>query len=153
MKPITILNEFHLICWATLLLGFQKGWASKSDISNYAIKLLSKDLDCGNEDVAILATADSLEGSEIKKLILKVIKEPRPEKKILLDRWRLAKLSVLNKLNLSEEEKLDKLQELYAEFDYPADMISCSVYSKDSIDPLKAMVDLISTLKNNLSNI
>ena len=73
MKPITILNELNLISWATLLLGFQKGWVSKSDISDYTIKLLSQDLDRGNENIATLATADSLDKSEIEKLLLKVV--------------------------------------------------------------------------------
>jgi hypothetical protein len=50
--------------------------------------------------------------------------------------------------NMSEEEKSDKLQELYADFDYPDDMSDCSIYSMRVADPvLKCMHNLIMSLK------
>jgi hypothetical protein len=149
MKPIDELKELALICWSTLLVGLQKGWVTKSDIADYATKLLSKGID-NNEDIAVLANADFYDDLEVKELMLRITNEPNFEA-AAVEKWRLAILLALNKSILPEEEKIDKLQELYAEFDYPEDMFSCSIYSQDTVDPLAAMVDVISSLKKKFN--
>ncbi|MDO6583866.1 DUF2247 family protein [Photobacterium sp. 2_MG-2023] len=149
MKPMEVLKELNLVCWSTLLVGLQRGWAKKSDIAAYATSLLSADLDNGDENIAVLAGADSLDDSEIKCLLLQVGgSTDAPE---VIEKWRLATLTALSGSVLSEEEKIDKLQELYAEFEYPEDMASCSIYSQDSVDPLVAMSEVISSLKKKFT--
>lgn len=145
MKPIEALKNLNLVCWPALLVGLQRGLATKSDVAEYAINLLSEDLDNGNDNISALAFADSLDDTEIKELLLLVDEDIDPHE--VIERWRLATLIALSESALSEEEKLDKLQELYAEFDYPEDMASCSIYSQNAIDPLAAMADVISALK------
>ena len=149
MKPIEVLKNLDLVCWPALFVGLQKGWVTKSDIADYATSLLSADLDNGDENIAVLASADSFDDSEVKELLLQVggsTAEPEA-----IEKWRLATLIALSDSALSEEEKIDKLQELYAEFDYPEYMSSCSIYSHNSVDPLVAMSDVISALKNKFT--
>ncbi len=151
MKPITELKELDLLCWSTLLVGQQKGWVTKADIGDYATKLLSDGLDNDDGNIAVLAGADSYDDSEVKELMLQVVNGSYSEVDAL-EKWRLATLLALSKSSLSEEEKIDKLQEIYSEFDYPEDMSSCSIYSQDSVDPLIAMSDVILSLKKNFKS-
>jgi hypothetical protein len=61
------------------------------------------------------------------------------DKKIdAIEKWRFAHISWLLQSESSDEEKVSALQELYAEFGFPEDMASCSIYSGDQIDPLLA---------------
>lgn len=149
MKSIEVLKEQNLICWSVLLAGLQRGWVEKSDIANYAIDILSAGLDNGDENIAVLAGADSISDTEIKNLLLQVGgKIVSPES---IEKWRLAKLTALEESALSEEEKLGGLQDVYAEFDYPEDMASCSIYAQGSVDPLVAMTEVISALKEKVA--
>ncbi|WP_423786681.1 hypothetical protein [Kerstersia gyiorum] len=50
----------------------------------------------------------------------------------------------------SEQEKIALLQEIYSQFGYPEDMISCSVYHNDGIDPLVAAQKVVDLLRKNL---
>lgn len=149
MKPIEQLKELNLVCWSSLLVGLQRGWAAKSDVAAYAISLLSADLDNGNENIAVLAGADSLDDMEVKDLLLQI--DGSTEAPEAFEKWRLATLITLSDSVLSEEEKIDKLQELYAEFDYPEDMASCSIYSQDAVDPLVALSEVISALRKKFT--
>ena len=148
MKPITELKELDLLCWSTLSVGQKRGWVTKTDIGDYAAKLLSDGLDNDNEKIAVLAGANSYDEPEVKELMLQLVNDSYTEVEAL-EKWRLATLLSLSKSSLSEEEKIDKLQEIYSEFDYPEDMSSCSIYSQDSVDPLIAMSDVILSLKKN----
>lgn len=149
MKPVAVLKKLDLVSWPTLLFGWKKGWVEKSDIADYATYLLSVDLDNDDKNIAVLAGADFSDESEIENIMLKVSGSTiEPE---AIEKWRLATLIALNVSTLSDEEKLNKLQELYAEFDYPEDMSSCSIYSQDSVDPLTAMSDVISALTEKIS--
>lgn len=149
MKPMEALKELNLVCWSTLFVGQQMGWVTKLDIEDYAMSLLSADLDNGDKNIAVLAGADSLDDSEVTDLLLQVGGEMESPEAI--EKWRLAALTALSESVLSEEEKLDKLQELYAEFDYPEDMTSCSIYSQDSVGPLAAMSEVILALKKKFT--
>lgn len=150
MTAINELKELGLICWSTLLVGQRKGWVSKSDIADYAVSLLA-DENCENEDIAVLASANTLDDSEVKDLLQRMSRSVCSDTEVL-DKWRLAILIALNNSELSEDEKVDRLQEFYAEFDYPEDMNSCSIYSQDTVDPLSAMREVIGSLKQQLAH-
>jgi hypothetical protein len=128
-----------------LFIGQQNGWITKSDIADYAVNLLSLGLDNGDENIAVLAIAESFDDSELRDLLLQVGGEA--EKTDSVEKWRLAELIALCESALSDEEKLNRLQDLYAKFDYPEDMSSCSIYSQDSVNPKVAMLNVISSLK------
>jgi len=148
MSPIKKLLNLELLCWSTILLGMKKGWASRKDAIDFAVSLLVN----GNEDerVAIIAGGESLEDDELLKLILNQIEQT--DRAADLDKWRLAHLVDIAESGSDEQTKLDRLQEVYANFDYPEDMASCSIYSQHNIDPLVAMVQVADHLKSKFKS-
>ena len=151
MNTITELSRQGLLCWQTVAVGLKNNWLGKDAVADYAFKLLSEGLDGGDTDIAVLAGTDSLDDREISDLIRAICQRQRTDmaqaEADALEKWRLAKLLALNSSKFSTEEKIDKLQELYADFDYPADMAACSIYSQDGVDPLAAIQSLINELK------
>lgn len=147
MSPIKILINLGLLCWSTILIGLRKGWVSRKDVIDYAVDLLVN----GNEDedVAIIAGGESLEDDELFNLISNQVKQS--DNAAALDKWRLAHLLNIAESDDDEQTKLDRLQEVYANFDYPEDMASCSIYSQDEIDPLVAMTQVVEELKSRLA--
>lgn len=144
MKAFHKLMELNLAGWSEVFLGLKKGWIGKNDVADYASNILSSGVDDYNENVAILAGADSMTDYEVEELVLPLLDGVDH---CAFDSWRLAALEELNDSELSDEDKIQKLQELYGEFDYPEDMEPCSIYSEISIDPLEAMKLVIKTLK------
>jgi len=147
MSPVKILINLGLLCWSTILLGLDKGWVSRKDVIEYAVDLLVK----GNEDenVVIIAGGEPLGDDELLDLISNLVEQSDNTGE--LDKWRLAHLISIAESNEGEQSKLDRLQEVYANFDYPEDMASCSVYSQDEIDPLVAMMQVVEELRNKLT--
>lgn len=146
MSPIKILKNLGLFSWSTVALGLKKGWVSRKDAIDYAVDLLAS----GNEEeeVVIIAGGETLEDDELFNLIRKLVKPT--DSASALDKWRLAHLVAVAETDEDEQIKLDKLQEVYANFDYPEDMSSCSIYSQDEIDPLVAMIQVIEELKSEI---
>ncbi|QTL37373.1 DUF2247 family protein [Pseudoalteromonas viridis] len=147
MPPIKILKNLSLLCWSTILLGLKKGWASREDAIDYAMELLVN----GSEDegVVLIAGGETLEDGELFNLISDKVE--KTDIATALDKWRLAYLLNIASSDDHEQIKLDKLQEVYANFDYPEDMASCSIYSQGEIDPLIAMMQVVEVLKNELA--
>jgi len=147
MSPVKILINLGPLCWSTILLGLDKGWVSRKDVIEYAVDLLVK----GNEDenVVIIAGGEPLGDDELLDLISNLVEQSDNTGE--LDKWRLAHLISIAESNEGEQSKLDRLQEVYANFDYPEDMASCSVYSQDEIDPLVAMMQVVEELRNKLT--
>ncbi|MDD2739858.1 MAG: DUF2247 family protein [Methylomonas lenta] len=145
-SPIDILIDLELLCWSTILLGLKKGWVNRKEVIDYAVNLLVN----GNneEDVAVIAGGESLSDDELFNLISKQIKNT--DDATDLDKWRLANLLCIEESDDCEQSKIDKLQEIYANFDYPEDMASCSIYYQDKVDPLVAMMRVVDKLRNRL---
>lgn len=147
MSPIKILISLGLLRWSTILLGMGKGWLTRKDIIDYAVDLLVN----GNDDdgVAIIAAGENLADSELLNLISNQVEHSDTDNE--LDKWRLAHLISIAESKEDEQTKLDRLQEVYANFDYPEDMSSCSIYSQDDIDPLEIMVRVVEELRNKFT--
>lgn len=147
MSPINVLINLGLLGWSTILLGLKKGWIRRKDVIDYAVDLLVN----GNndEDVAIIACGESLGDDELLNLISNHAE--RGDNPDDFDKWRLAHLISIVESDEGEQTKLDRLQEVYANFDYPEDMASCSIYSQDEIDPLVAMEKVVEELKRRLT--
>jgi hypothetical protein len=147
MTPIRVLINLGLLCWPTVFVGFSKGWLSRKDVIDYAVDLLVD----GNDDegVVIIASGESLEDSELLDLISSQIKQA--DNAVDVDKWRLGYFINIAESDESEQTKLDNLQEVYANFDYPENMASCSIYSQDEIDPLVSMMEVIKKLKIRLT--
>ena len=151
MRPIIELKKLNLISWPVLLCGFRKGWVTKSDIADYATQHLANYPDQDDHSIILLASANFWDNAEVNELLLQAINNPAWHQEAL-NKWKLAKLLALSNSKLSNQEKIDKLQEVYAELDYPKEMVSCSIYSQDAIDPLVAMDQVISLLKKEVVN-
>ena len=144
MSPINALRNLGLLCWSTIFLGLRKGWISREDVINFAVALLVNGSD--DEDVAIIASGESLDDDEFSNLISNHFKQS--DNAADSDKWLLAHLLSISELDDDEQTKLDRLQEVYADFDYPEEMASCSIYSQDKVDPLLAMMQVIDELKS-----
>jgi hypothetical protein len=67
-----------------------------------------------------------------------------------VEKWRFAHLAWLLRCHASDEEKISMLQELYAEFGFPDDMASCSIYRCDGVPPLVAAGHVVESLSRRL---
>ena len=143
MSPFKLLIRLGLIGWSTINLGFKKGWVKRKDIFDYAISQLVSGSNI--EDVAVIAGGEYLTDDELIGLVLNLIKTT--DSAADLDKWRLAFLLCIEASDDSDEDKVNKLQEVYADFDYPEDMASCSVYSQDNVSPLVAMSQVVQELR------
>lgn len=147
MSPIKVLINLGLLCWSTILFGLGKGWVSRKDVVDYAVDLLVNGND--DENVAIIAAGETLEDDELLKLLSNQVEQSDSAND--LDKWRLAHLISIVESNEDEQSKLDRLQEVYANFNYPEDMASCSIYYQNEIDPLVAMMQVVEELKGKLT--
>lgn len=146
MSPFKVLVSLGLACWATIFLGFRKRWIRRDEIFEYAINQLLNG--CENERVAMIAGGGYLSDEELLDAISK-------EMEIVdcadeMDKWRLAFLVCIEASSDSDEDKTNELQEIYADFGYPEDMASCSIYSQDGIGPLAAMGQVMKGLRERL---
>jgi len=105
--------------------------------------------DANRRDIPVIAGGEYLSDEELLGLLLQQIE--RPVGASDLDKWRLAFLSCIEASNDTDDEKISRLQEVYADFDYPEDMASCSIYSQDSLPPLIAMHNIIKFLRGKYS--
>jgi hypothetical protein len=145
------LLELNLIDWPTLYIGFKKGLISKKDIEDYATLLLTEP-SFFEQDIALLANATNYDENAIEDMLTKLFDLNSLIKENEIDKLKLAALLNIEKSPISNQEKCDKLQNLYADFDYPEDMADCSIYSTSpNISPLKAMNKLIFSLRGKFS--
>lgn len=124
------------------LLGFRKRWVDREDIFEFAMNQLLND--CESEQVAIIAGGEHLSDEEILEIVSRQMEMTNCA--VEMDKWCLAFLLCIDVSNDSDENKVNRLQEVYADFDYPEDMASCSIYSQDGIDPLVAMNQVLAAL-------
>ena len=153
-KYLAELAKLNLIDWPTLALGIDNGWIDKDAISSYAFERLHHGETDG--DIALLAGSNALSEDEVSELLATLCKKnsisTQEANPLALEKWRLAILSELQNSSLPPEEKLERLQELYADFGYPEDMASCSIYAQDGADPLDALQKTINTLEQRLTS-
>jgi hypothetical protein len=147
MLPLNVLIDLGLASWSTMLLGFRKRWVRRDDIFEYAINQLL--IGSESERVAIIAGGRYLSDEELVEIVSKQIEVENCVADI--DKWRLAFLLCVDASDDSDENKIKRLQEIYADFDYPEDMASCSVYSQDRGDPLVAMKQVVNRLREKFS--
>jgi hypothetical protein len=143
MNPLKCFFSLGLMEWSTILLGFGKGWVGREDIIEYAFSQLLNGSE--SEDVAVLAGGRYLSDDELLGVVSKQIKIS--DDVADMDKWRLAFLLCIDLSGDSDERKIDRLQEVYADFGYPEDMALCSIYSQGSACPLVVMREVVGKLK------
>lgn len=153
MTPFEIIQEHHFLDWATLLAGLERGWCTKEDVVKYAENQLLKSN--SEIDTRLIGIINSEQTSypELISQIQDFLHHPEIEKKesnSALLKWRFAFITSLLEKETSEQEKIALLQEIYSQFGYSEDRISCSVYHNDGIDPLVAAQKVVDLLRKNL---
>lgn len=143
MSPLGVLISLGLACWSTIFLGFRKRWIGRKDIFEFAMNQLLNG--CESECVAIIAGGEYLNDEELLEVVSKQMEMTNLLAEV--EKWRLAFLLCIDTSNDSDESKINRLQEVYADFDYPEDMASCSIYSQDGVDPLVAMSRVVEKLR------
>ena len=139
---VEILDELRLLNWSTLHYGLEKGLATRSDVISHAVAEL--DQNDSNERILLLAGGENLSDEELKSLLENL--SDTENKTDVSDRWRMAILLSIARSTSGDQEKIDWLQEALAEFGYPEDMRSCSIYSDSTQDPLVALDCVIEQL-------
>ncbi|MHC8340462.1 DUF2247 family protein [Pseudomonas sp. HLT2-19-2] len=143
MSPLNVLISLGLACWSTIFFGFRKRWIRRDDVFEYAISQLLNG--CESERVAIIAGGEYLSDEELLAIISKQME--MTDCVADMDKWRLAFLLCIDASDDSDENKINRLQEIYADFGYPEDMASCSIYSQDGVCPLVAMNQVVKRLR------
>lgn len=146
MSPISVLVQLGLANWPTIYYGFKKGWLEREDIFEYAMSQIPVDRD--SQHAVTVAGSEYLSDEELLKAVSDGvgIVDCAAE----MDKWRLGFLLCVDLADASPECKVAMLQKIYADFEYPEDMASCSIYHQDGIGPLVAMRQLIERLKQRL---
>lgn len=128
MKSLHFLKKLKLVDLDTLYVGFAKKWIEATEIQSFAEEMVLN----GSKDTNIIWLMSCSEESyhDILQKLAKHLTEYNPldTNSVAMKKWRLAKmLSVLTN-DKSNEEKVEFLQQIYAEFGFPYDMAPVSPY-------------------------
>ncbi|MFT9820057.1 DUF2247 family protein [Lysinibacillus sp. NPDC056185] len=130
--------------WLTLYVGLELDLIKYSDITNYAVEFLTNHPETSNQNVIQLAWGE--DDFDYKSLLVNIFNELhfndlnlgadvwQFEKR----KWRFGMLAYLKMKHLADfEELLNKVTEVYADFNYPEDMDSFINYlpPKDGYNP------------------
>ncbi|GHT89134.1 hypothetical protein AGMMS49543_28050 [Betaproteobacteria bacterium] len=155
MSAFDVMKQTNQLNWHTLLVGFECGWCKKKNLIAYAETCL---MQTGNEidsDLITIASGEEIPEDELVSIgshFLEVQGHPMSQeaKNESIEKWRFAHLVWLLQCHVSDEEKISLLQELYAQFGFPDDMASCSIYSSNGVDPLVAAGHVVESLSRRL---
>lgn len=131
MKEFNLLNSCDLVSPDVLYLGYHRLWINTQELSNYACdRMLAGD---NSETICYLAGLLSDDDKFSIKQYLQDWTQQQVSKSFLYeseaaDRWRYAFLKMILEKQLSYEQKVEKIQEVFADFAYPHDMIRCTPY-------------------------
>ena len=137
------LVDSGLMDCATVRFGYDSGWISREGVSDYFTDIVCSDGSDGCDLALLLAVSSSLSDVEFNGIVARL---PSGGGLSVINRWRLGKLVELDLSDITDDEKICILQDIYAEFDYPEDMAGCSIYSVTSEPPLDAMRRVIAGL-------
>lgn len=157
MTRYELLKRESLLSWTVIKWGWENHTLNFSELQDYAILQLEFSSD---ENIAILAGL-----SEADKDTMCQVLDGLASKETVTgskERWILASLLSIQESELDDQGKLDQLQMVYAEFDYPESLSKCSIYYVDPeirnsvkvgdflSDPLMEMQKVISQLFQEL---
>ncbi|WNZ53767.1 DUF2247 family protein (plasmid) [Microbulbifer sp. MKSA007] len=137
------------ISWQLLLYGFEHDIIDRKQLSELATKWVVEDV-LGKEQ-SIICAAEYYE-SEVVYSTLKALTAQENQEASVSEIWRYVLLKSLIYSCIPNQEKIDRLQQLYSQFDYPADMENCSIYSASKHCPIEAAQDLITKMEKQQLN-
>ena len=159
-SPKARLAERGGLTWAALLVGLQRGWINQLDVVQASVDWLLKHPNADLEPALLLAASEEDDLDDVRAW-LEAANEGgnRETPGEATERWRWALLvDLADNDQINDEARLQRLQELYAGFGYPADMANCSPYSVEGglskgatgQSPLEAMRQVVSRLERRL---
>ncbi|SFH95550.1 MULTISPECIES: DUF2247 family protein [unclassified Bacillus (in: firmicutes)] len=131
--------------WKTIYVGLELSIIKNNDITNYAVEFLSTHQECNNPFIIELAWGKN--DIEYRRILKNILEELNGEE-LLKDsglwkfekrKWRFSILKHFKVMHQDEpKELLNKIVEVFADFDYPEDMERLINYmpSKDGYNPL-----------------
>lgn len=168
MTPgLSYLLDRGLLDWATLAAGYSRGWISPADLSELAVlEVLAKETPSAE---VIALTAVGLPDQDVRDLLDQLAAMEGG-----IDTHRAVRLLLLAHLRdleaerasgtLNDDQVVDRLEDLYAEFDYPEELRYCSRYNIPPEErggssrggtagsPLRAFREAIQKLAADLAN-
>lgn len=110
--------------WRTLYVGLELHLITNIDITNYAIEFLANHPEINNQDIIQLAWGgDEYDPKDLLENILKDLEDTSSYINFEKRKWRFCILESLKKEYENDiQELLDKVAEVYADFNYPEDM-------------------------------
>lgn len=164
-RAVGLMDALGLLDWKVLSIGWDRGWVTRAEVTDYAVERLRADADDDSDCVASLASPEDQGDGLIQGLLARLAGEEAEENGSALEKWRLVRLLDLDDMDLGWDEKVTRLEEIGAEFAYPPDMRLCTRYgpsqasidigaaSSDdlSTDPLDAMKQVVTSLKRSLN--
>lgn len=151
MSYLKTIERLNLKSLDLLYFGFLRGWLEKDAIVDLAMSQI--DEQTAKTKLGQIALNNAYDEIEFKTLVCEYLADigkifDAKMENIIREKWLLIFLEHLKaSTNLDEKYRLNELQKIYAEFEYPEEMRSCSIYSDDNIDPIEAMEELIRNLK------
>jgi hypothetical protein len=151
MSVLDVMKQANLLDWHTLLVGLEHGWCDKEMLIDYAEAALGRATGEIDGDLVSIVSGESCSEDDIISIGLHFLEahgQPLSQGKKVeaTEKWRFAHISWLLQKEGSDEEKISELQEIYAQFGFPDDMASCSIYRNNGIDPLVAARNVIAKL-------
>ena len=126
---VSTLRECALMDAGVLAAGLERGWASENDAVAYAVeKLVAGD---DRPEALELVIGDDLDLGKAVHLLRSWARNDRlrsqnPDEARRC--WMFAALVDISTSSMSPDEKLDRLEDVYAELGYPYEMRECSRY-------------------------
>lgn len=132
------------ISWKTIIVGRKLGLANASFIEEFATDCLINNSKIKNQYIAELASGIT-DNFEIDQLLSKIsqsmniiLDEESIEYDAEIRKWRYVVLVQLLDKKYGNEDLLQKIEEIYADFDYPEDMRNLIYYiPSGTFDPTK----------------
>jgi|SRR6516162_2679389 len=166
--PFQVLGEQRLLTWASLVVGFKYRWVTRKELTEFAVNWLVAHPSEDEGSIILLAGSENESDESVFEWLNQAARskegfviDDQSQYELEMGKWRYAHLVALEQSEIDNNEKLDVLQKLYADFGYPNDMASCSKYgpSQFAIDagysqpseavtnPLEAMRTVIAKLR------
>ncbi len=144
--PIDLMRESGLLDWVCLLVGFERGWARRSDVIAYAVQWLLDHPGETDHRVALMAGGECYDDDRLQGMLRDYLDVPLPQVAIefAIDKWRFAHLVELSHRPIADDS-IDDLAVLNATIGFPAEMPQPPWQSESCA--LSALQDAIEALK------
>lgn len=122
------LLELGLISWCTLLVGWQRDLVTRRDIQHYASCNLNGSSDPISALIDLLESENLTREEVSSRLRVLAGRDCDQDSGAELRKWQLGSLRSIAHSRLSRPERLTRLEEMLADFEYPPELQGLSHY-------------------------